>query len=178
MDIDAKVCRIRSFRRQDAASLAACANNRAVWLQLRDLFPFPYGEADAAAFIDRTTGERPESAFAIAVDGEAVGGIGLVRQSDIHRYTAELGYWLGEAYWGRGIATAAVAATTAWALEGFGVMRVFATPFADNPASCQVLEKAGFLREGLLKASAVKDGRRKDQVMYARIREEEPPADV
>jgi ribosomal-protein-alanine N-acetyltransferase len=164
------VCDVRSWRRGDAAALVAHANNRKIWLNLRDRFPHPFTARDARTFLRSVLVERPETNFAIDVDGAAVGGIAFRIQSDVERVGAELGYWLGEPYWGRGIATAAVRAVTERALATHGLTRVFALPFAHNRASARVLEKAGFALEGVLRASAIKDGRVLDQLLYARIR--------
>jgi RimJ/RimL family protein N-acetyltransferase len=164
------VCEVRSWRRGDAAAIVEHANNRNVWLNLRDRFPHPYTRRDARMFLASVIGARPETNFAIDVDGAAVGGIGFGIQTDVERIGAELGYWLGETYWGRGIATAAVVAVTEHALGEHGLRRVFALPFAHNAASARVLEKAGFALEGVLHSSAIKDGRVMDQLLYARIR--------
>ena len=109
----------------------------------------------------------PDTNFASAVEGEAAGGVGFVLQPDVHRLSAEIGYWLGEAYWGRGIATEALRAVTAFAFEAHGLVRLFAGVFAWNTASMRVLEKAGYVREGVLTQSAIKDGKIIDQVLYA-----------
>src|SRR5919206_1949976 len=170
MEVDLGVCTVRPWRAGDAASLVRHANNRRIWRNLRDRFPHPYTPADAEAFLRSVIGTTPETSFAIAVEGAAVGGIGLTLAEDIHRRTAEIGYWLGEEYWGRGIATAAVRAVTEHALTSQDLRRVFALPFAENRASARVLEKAGFALEGVLRSSAVKDGRVLDQLLYARIR--------
>ena len=110
---------------------------------------------------------NPETNFAIAVGDEAVGGIGFTLGMDVERCSAELGYWLGEAFWGRGITTAAVRAATQYAMTTYDLTRVFAVPFVENAASCRVLEKVGFVRECVMRRSAVKDGRVMDQVLYA-----------
>ena len=164
------VCEVRSWRPGDAASIVEHANNRKVWLNLRDRFPHPYTSRDARAFLKSVLAARPETNFAIDVDGAAVGGIAFHVQSDVERVGAELGYWLGEKFWGRGIATAAVRAVTEHALATPGLLRVFALPFAHNRASVRVLEKAGFTLEGVLRSSAIKDGHVLDQLLYARIR--------
>lgn len=148
-------------------SLALHANNRKVWLNLRDRFPHPYSEHDARNFIRAAHRMNPETFFAIGVDGFAVGGIGFVLQSDVERVSAEVGYWLGEPFWGRGIATDALRALTRYAIEQHRLTRVFAVPFADNTASCRVLEKAGYTLEGRLRRSAIKDGHIVDQLQYA-----------
>ena len=164
------VCDVRSWRPHDAAALVEHANNRKIWLNLRDRFPHPYTARDARAFLKSVLAAQPETNFAIDVDGHAVGGIAFRRQSDVERVGAELGYWLGEEYWGRGIATAAVRAVSEHALAGHDLRRIFALPFAENRASARVLEKAGFTLEGVLRSSAIKDGRVLDQLLYARIR--------
>jgi [ribosomal protein S5]-alanine N-acetyltransferase len=162
-------CTLRPFVSADAASVAAVANDPRIWLQLRDLFPHPYRVADAEAYIDRVASIDPPLALAIVVDARAVGGVGLEPMSDINRRSAEIGYWLGAAYWGRGIATEAVTLVTDWGLDAHGLLRIFAQPFASNIASRRVLEKAGYLLEGTLRCSAVKDGAVRDQCMYARL---------
>lgn len=164
------VCDVRSWRPGDAAALAVHANNRNIWLNVRDRFPHPYTGRDARTFLRSVLAERPETNFAIEVDGAAVGGIAFRVQTDVERVSAELGYWLGEKYWGRGIATTAVRAVTEHALTTHALHRVFALPFAHNRASARVLEKAGFTLEGVLRSSAIKEGRVLDQLLYARIR--------
>ncbi len=109
---------------------------------------------------------NPETFFAIAVNGEAVGGIGFVPLTDVERVSAEVGYWLGEPFWGRGLATEAVIAISRYAIEHHGLTRLFALPFAYNPASCRVLEKAGYQLETRLRRSAIKDGVIVDQMLY------------
>jgi [ribosomal protein S5]-alanine N-acetyltransferase len=162
-------CTVRTLEVGDAASLAQHANDRRVSSQLRDRFPYPYTTADATAFIDIILRNDPLVCFAIVVDGHCAGGIGLERLADVHRLTGELGYWLGVEHWGRGIATEAVNAVTQWGFGAPGLKRIFAQPLADNLASCRVLEKAGFVLEGTLKHSAIKDGVLRDQRMYARF---------
>ncbi len=160
---------IRSWRADDLAALVAHADNRNVWINLRDRFPHPYTRHAGREFLRATLAQRPETAFAIDVGGEAVGGIGFAIMPDIERVSAEIGYWIAEAFWGRGIATEAVAALTEYAIAAHGLTRVFAVPFATNVASCRVLEKAGYVLEGRLRRSAIKDGRVVDQLQYAFI---------
>ena len=163
-------CEVRPWRRADAPALARHANSRRVWLNLRDRFPHPYALADAHAFLDLAEAQRPPTVFAIAVGEEAVGGIGLTPGTDVERCSAEIGYWVGEAFWGRGIATAAVRGFSEWALAAFNLTRLYALPYARNAASVRVLEKAGYTFEGRLRRSAVKDGEVLDQLLYALIR--------
>ena len=170
MELPAGRCTLRPFRPADAPSLARHANNRRVWRNLRDAFPHPYTPADAEWYIARVAGQSPVTTFAVDVGGEAVGGMGFKLGTDVERFSAELGYWLGEAHWGRGVTTAAVAAVTAYAFRDLGLLRVFALPFARNLASARVLERAGYQLEGTLRRSAVKDGEVLDQRLYAALR--------
>jgi RimJ/RimL family protein N-acetyltransferase len=162
-------CIARPFLAGDATSIAAVANDRRIWLKLRDIFPHPYRLADAEAWISRVGPIDPPLALAIVVDGRAVGGVGIEPMTDVNCRSAEIGYWLGTDYWGRGIATEAVTLVTDWAFGAHKLLRVFALPFASNAASCRVLEKAGYVLEGIMKRSAVKDGVVLDQCMYARL---------
>jgi RimJ/RimL family protein N-acetyltransferase len=134
---------------------------------LRDRFPFPYGIEQARAFLDFIAKQPKPTVWAMDVDGEAVGGIGIELHTDVERVSAEIGYWLGEAFWGRGITTDALRAVTAEAFTQFDITRLYAVPFADHVASVRVLEKAGYVREGLLRQSAIKDGKIRDQCLFA-----------
>jgi RimJ/RimL family protein N-acetyltransferase len=141
-------CTIRPWRLNDAESLARHANNRKVWLSLRDKFPHPYTTEDACKFLEATVGFEPITIFCIEVNCAAVGGIGIHLGIDVHRRAAELGYWLGEEFWARGIMTEAVGAFTDFCFDRFSLRRIYAEPFANNRASARVLEKAGFSFEG------------------------------
>lgn len=163
---------IRDWRMDDAASIARYANNQKIWNNLRDAFPHPYSKNDALAYISRSLQADPRVAFAIATEREAIGSIGLAPGKDVHRFTAELGYWLAEPFWGRGIMTEAVKAVSEYALETLGFCRVYAEPYAANPASAHVLEKSGFVLEGVMRASVFKDGRVLDQFLYAKVKSE------
>ncbi len=171
MELELGICTIRSWRPGDETSLVRHANNRAVWRNMRDRFPHPYTDEDARRWVEINTTVFPETNFAICVEGAAVGGIGIVRGEDVHRRSAEIGYWLGEDAWGRGIATVAVRAFTDWAFASFGLARIHADVFAWNPASMRVLEKAGYTLEGRLRRSVFKDGEFTDQLIYAVVRE-------
>ena len=171
MHLECGPCTIRSWQHGDEETLPLHANNRKIWINLRDQFPHPYTRADADRWIKHITTVTPETNFAIDVNGEAVGGIGLVLQSDVERCSAEVGYWLSEQYWGRGIVTAALIAITDYSFKHLKLTRVFAIPFARNDASIRVLEKAGYMCEGLLRRSAIKEGVVLDQFMYARTDE-------
>jgi [ribosomal protein S5]-alanine N-acetyltransferase len=171
MQIPTSFGTIRPWTRQDAPALVKYANNRKIWANLRDAFPHPYTEASAAAFLDFVAGQDPVSFFAIATPEEAIGGIGVRLHEDIERLTAELGYWLAEPFWGKGMMTEAVSRFTDFAFERYSLTRIFAVPYATNRKSCSVLEKAGFVMEGCMRRSAIKDGQILDQFLYARIRE-------
>ena len=162
-------CTVRPWRKTDADALVRHANNINVARNLRDRFPHPYSKADARFFLKHAaTGEDPTN-LCIEVDGAAAGAVGYVPGHDVERYSAEIGYWLGEDFWGRGIATEALTLVTTHAFTELNFLRLFALPFADNPASVRVLEKAGYEREGLLHSSSVKFGEPKDQWLYAKL---------
>jgi ribosomal-protein-alanine N-acetyltransferase len=160
---------IRDWQIEDAPSIAKYANNRKIWINLRDAFPHPYGLQDAESFITSTLAVEPATVYAIASQSEAIGAIGLVLGQDVHRFTAEIGYWLGEPYWGKGIMTEAVKSLTAHAIRDLKLYRVFAEPFTTNPASARVLEKAGYRCEGIQRSSAFKNGEVLDQFLYSYV---------
>jgi [ribosomal protein S5]-alanine N-acetyltransferase len=162
---------IRSFVAADADAIVRYANNRRISINLRDRFPCPYTRADAEAFLAAAWAQQPESDFAIASRHEVIGGIGFHRQADVYRLSAEIGYWLGEPFWGRGIATQAVRALADWVFATTPLVRLYAHVFEWNPASARVLEKAGFTLEGRMRRSVIKDGRIIDQLTYALVRE-------
>ncbi len=163
---------LRAWKPSDASSLARYANNAKVAQHLRDRFPHPYTIADARQFIQSVAGARPTMLFAMVVDGDAAGGIGFFPGADVERFSAELGYWLAEPYWGRGITVEAVRLISKYAFEECNLLRLFALPFADNARSIRVLEKAGYTREATLRASSVKYGRIRDQALFALVNEE------
>lgn len=172
MAMPALAVEIRSWREADADVLASLANNRRIWRNLTNRFPHPYGLDDAVAWIE-TTGQHQEDArhMAVIADGAVVGGVGFQRQTDLSTHTAEIGYWIGEPYWGRGIATRALQAATKLAFDSFDFVRLQAGVLSWNPASCRVLEKAGYSFEGRLRNHIYKDGEVCDQLVYARLRE-------
>lgn len=161
---------LRPWQPGDETSLVRHANNRRIWLNVRDRFPHPYTMDDARFWVQLANTVEPATNFAIVVDDEAVGGIGILLQDDVHWRSAEIGYWLGEEYWGRGIVTEAVRAVTDWAFAEFDLCRIFACVYEWNPASMRVLEKAGYEYEGRLRKSVTKDGQTIDQVIYAVVR--------
>jgi RimJ/RimL family protein N-acetyltransferase len=168
MKLDCGICIIRSWEVGDEESLVHQANSRQIWLNLRDRFPHPYTLSDAKLWIQYAKNQKPQTDYAIDVSGNAVGGISLVLHDDIERCSAEIGYWLGESFWGRGIMTAALKSLTEYAFKEFNLTRVYALPFSRNASSAKVLEKAGYICEGVLRRSAIKDGEIIDQLMYAR----------
>jgi RimJ/RimL family protein N-acetyltransferase len=162
---------VRSFRTSDAADIARAADNRKIWRNLKDQFPHPYAIEHAEAFIAYCQAADPESAFAIEVDGRAVGVVGFERRADIWRRSVEIGYWLAEDCWGRGVASEVVRAITAWAFDTWDINRIWAGVFDWNTASARALEKAGYVLEGRLRHSAIKDGTPVDELIYAVVRE-------
>jgi RimJ/RimL family protein N-acetyltransferase len=153
----------------DAAAIARHANDRNVWLNLRDAMPHPYTLNDAQQWLESMREQDPVSIFAIDRDGEAIGAISLVLGTDIERRSAELGYWVGATCWGRGIATAAVRRICDYAFADLALLRVFATPMTGNAGSKRVLEKARFSLEGVMRSCYVKDDTIVDAALYARI---------
>ncbi|MFI4970469.1 MAG: GNAT family N-acetyltransferase [Lysobacterales bacterium] len=168
--LDCGVAVLRAWRPDDLDSLVANASDENVSLGLRDRFPYPYTGNDGRAWLARAVDESDRS-WAIEIDGLAVGGVSLHPGSDVHRHSAELGYWIGRRFWGHGIMTRVLGAFADRAMDAFRLHRLFATVYANNPASARVLEKAGFVREGVQKSAVVKRGELLDLIVYARVRE-------
>ena len=167
-------CRIRKWELSDAKDLAAALSNKKVQDNLRDGLPYPYTEQDGKEFISAmlSADESETFAFAITVDNMVIGSIGIFRQGNIHRQTAELGYYIAEEYWGKGIMTEAVKQICEYVFANSDIIRIYAEPFAYNIASCRALEKAGFQYEGTLRSNAVKNGKVIDMKMYSLLKEE------
>ena len=165
-------CILRKWRLSDAADLATVLNNEKILNNLRDGLPFPYTEQDARDYIITmlSSDENSTFAYAITIDGRAVGSIGAFRQGNIHRQTAELGYYLAEEYWGRGIMTEAIRQLCAMIFDTTDILRIYAEPFTYNTGSRRVLEKAGFCYEGTMKNNAVKNGKVLDMALYSLTR--------
>jgi RimJ/RimL family protein N-acetyltransferase len=163
---------IRAWRMEDASHLAAALNNKKVLDNLRDGLPYPYREEDARAYIAAMLGADQNAvyAFAITVDDVAIGSIGVFRKDNIHFKTAEMGYYVAEEHWGKGIGTQAVKEVCQYIFENTDIIRIFAEPFAHNLGSCRILEKSGFMCEGILRKNAVKNGVILDMKMYAIVR--------
>ena len=168
------VCKIRKWRHSDAAELAKVLSDKEILDNLRDGLPYPYTEQDGAAFISAmlAADERETCAFAVTVQDKAVGSIGVFRQGNVHRRTAELGYYIAKEYRGKGMMTEAVRQVCTYVFDNSDILRIYAEPFSYNAASCRVLEKAGFQYEGTLRCNAVKNGRILDMKMYARLKDE------
>ena len=169
---------LRPWRPGDEASLAENANDPSVWRNLGAEFPHPYRLEDARYWIAEQQAGRGRTGLdlAICVDGRAVGGIGCHPQGGVFACRATVGYWLGRPYWGRGIASRALARLSEHALRSLDLARLDATVYEWNLASCRVLEKAGYVREARLRKSAVKEGRIIDTFLYARVKPDEPGA--
>lgn len=172
MQIILPSCIVRSWTWKDRDSIVKHANNRNVWINLRDRFPYPYTKNDARNWLEIVIGSKPETNFAIAVEGEAAGGIGFSIQPDVGYRSAEIGYWLGEKFWGLGITTQALTAVSEYAFAKHDLCRLFAHVFEWNVASTRVLEKSGYKFEGRLRKSVTKDKQTIDQLMYALTNED------
>jgi RimJ/RimL family protein N-acetyltransferase len=159
--------KLRPWSTNDISSLAKYADNYNISKFLRDAFPYPYDEEDAKAFIEFATSETPVNHFAIDIKGMAVGGIGIHPLADIYRKNAELGYWLAEPFWGKGIITKAIGEMVNYAFDTYDINRIFALPFGTNLASQRVLEKAGFKLEGKFEKTIFKNGEWIDELIYA-----------
>lgn len=167
------ICEIRKWELSDAADLAAVFSNKKIHNNLRDGLPYPYTEQDGTEYISAmlSADTNETFAFAITIDNKVIGSIGAFRQANIHRQTAELGYYIAEEYWGKGIMTEAVKQICEYVFTKSDIIRIYAEPFAYNIASCRVLEKAGFQYEGTLRNNAVKNGKVIDMKMYSKIKE-------
>jgi len=158
---------LRMLSMVDSVELARLCNNKKIWDNVRDYLPNPYTEQNAMEFIQICCQEDPPVTFAIEYKGELAGCIGLVKQTDVYKLSAELGYWIGEPYWGLGIATEAVKLITSYGFEQLGVVRIYSGVFDFNKASQRVLEKSGFKLEGIFEKSIVKNGRISNEHRYA-----------
>lgn len=167
-----ELTRLRAWQESDAADVVHAINNKEVLNNLRDGIPYPYSLADAESFIrSRLDADKNEAfAWAITDNGRVIGSIGIFRKGNIHRLTAEMGYYLAEDFWGKGIATEAVREAVSYVFLHTDIVRVYAEPFARNLASCRVLEKAGFTFEGVLRKNAIKNGEILDMRLYSIVR--------
>ena len=168
-------CKIRKWKLTDAKDIAVALSNKKIQDNLRDGLPYPYSEQDGIDFISSmlSANEDETFAFAITLDDKVIGSIGVFRQQNIHRQTAEMGYYIAEEYWGKGIMTDAVKQICNYVFKNRDILRIYAEPFAYNTGSCRVLEKAGFQYEGTLRNNAVKNGKVIDMKMYSLLMEEQ-----
>lgn len=158
---------LRPWTMNDLDSLVKYAGNYKIAKFMTDQFPHPYTAEKGKAFLEFAAKDTPLHIFAIAIENEAAGGIGLHPQADIQCKNAELGYWLGEPFWGKGIITSAVIQMVDYGFKTFDIDRIFARPFGTNPASQKVLEKAGFTLEARLEKTLFKNGEYLDELIYA-----------
>ena len=167
-------CKIRRWELSDARDLATALSNKKIQDNLRDGLPYPYTEKDGKEFISAmlAANENNTFAFAITVNGKVIGSIGAFRQTNIHNKTAELGYYIAEEYWGKGIMTEAVKQLCDYVFSHTDIIRIYAEPFSYNIGSCRVLEKAGFQYEGTLRSNALKNGNVLDMKMYSKLKTE------
>lgn len=165
-------CKIRRWELSDARDLATALSNKKIQDNLRDGLPYPYTEQDGKEFISAmlAANENDTFAFAITVNGKVIGSIGAFRQTNIHNKTAELGYYIAEEYWGKGIMTEAVKQLCDYVFSHTDIIRIYAEPFSYNIGSCRVLEKAGFQYEGTLRSNALKNGNVLDMKMYSKLK--------
>ena len=167
-------CKIIRWELSDARDLATALSNKKIQDNLRDGLPYPYTEQDGKEFISTmlAANENDTFAFAITVNGKVIGSIGAFRQTNIHNKTAELGYYIAEEYWGKGIMTEAVKQLCDYVFSHTDIIRIYAEPFSYNIGSCRVLEKAGFQYEGTLRSNALKNGIVLDMKMYSKLKTE------
>ena len=164
---------LRPWSISDATKLALIADNKKIAENLRDGFPFPYSLKDARDWLNIILPENhPPKFFAITIDKQLAGSIGIVTKTDIYRKNFEIGYFLSEKFWGKGIAIKAIKAATSYAFRDFDIVRIYAEPFSDNAGSRKALEKAGFKLEATLKRNVIKNGIIKDSCIYSVLRED------
>ena len=164
---------LRPWSISDAPELALIADNKKIADNLRDGFPYPYSLKDARDWLNIILPENhPPRFFAITLDKQLIGSIGIVSKTDIYRKNFEIGYFLSEEFWGLGIATKAIKAAVSYAFRDFDVIRIYAEPFSDNPGSRRALDKAGFTLEATLKRNVIKNGIIKDSCIYSVLKEE------
>lgn len=161
--------RLRPWETDDFLSLAEHFNNIHIWNQIRDL-PFPYGPEDAKAFIAFAQSRTDGWDFALEIDGRAVGNISFASQPNVERFNAEVGYWIAEPFWNRGIVSDALHTAAEWIFSHTPVIRLYAHVYELNPASRRVLEKAGFRSFGKMEKAVFKNGQFLDVYAYERLK--------
>jgi RimJ/RimL family protein N-acetyltransferase len=162
--------KLRPINKSDSDKLAELCNNKKIWDNLRDFIPFPYTTEDAADYIGYCQNEDPQQSFAIEFNNQFAGIIGLIIQPDVYRLSAEIGYWIGEPFWGKGIATKAVKLITEYGFNTLGLVRIHTGVFDFNKPSQRVLEKAGFKLEGIFEKSVIKNNKICNEYRYALIK--------
>ena len=167
MELQSKNIKLRPFRVTDAPHMAELANNPKIGRNLRDGFPFPYTEADALNFIMRFM--KLESYFVIEFNGEYAGNISLTPLENVYRKTAEIGYFLGEPFWNKGIMTIAVKLITDFGFNELGLARIHTGVYEYNPASQKVLEKCGYVKEAVFRKNVFKNGELHDEIRFGKI---------
>ena len=172
MELEDKNIRLRPLHYNDRENLARLANNKKIWKVLRDLFPYPYTIKDAENFIDMVKTHESMITFAIEYHHEFAGVISLIVQQDVYRKSAETGYWIGEPFWGKGIATSALGLLTEYGFKELKLKRIFASVFEGNEASYRVLEKCGYKHEGTFRKAVFKNKHLIDELRFARLSEE------
>ena len=170
LDLKNQEIELRELRTADSDQIARLINNKNVWDNLKDYVPFPYSKEDALSFIQFCLNQKPLQHFGIYHSGKVCGVISIVPQSDVHRLSGELGYWIGESFWNKGIATQAVSMISEYAFEKLGLNRIYAKVFDPNVASMKVLEKCGYLLEGISKNAVIKNNRVLDEHRYALLK--------
>lgn len=161
---------IRAWQMDDLPDLVLQANNINIWNNLRNYFPHPYTEADGRSWLEKVVGTLPQVNLAIEVDGRLAGGIGLILNGDVYIKSAEVGYWLGEEFWGRGYATEALRQMTEYAFYYFDLVRLYAEVFEHNKSSMRVLEKNGYYLEGVRRKSVFKNNLLMDDYIWVKLK--------
>jgi len=169
--LKSKEVKLRELHLSDKSQLAKLANNKNIWINLRDAFPYPYGEGNAEFFINRVKEEKPKQNFGIEYNGDLCGVIGLIIQKDVYSKSAEIGYWIGESFWGKGIATKAIELITDYGFEDLKLIRIYAGVFEFNTASMKALEKNGYKKEGISRKALIKNDKVLDEHRYFKLNE-------
>ncbi len=164
--MESRKIEIRKLELSDAPEIAKLANNFTIWKNLRDHFPYPYTKSDAEFFINKTQSQNPQQSFGIIYKNKCCGIISLIVQDDVYKNSAEIGYWIGEPYWGKGITTQAIDLITRYGFEKLNLLRIYAGIFEYNIASMKILEKNGYIKEGVFQKAIVKNGSILDEHRY------------
>ncbi|MEO6630954.1 MAG: GNAT family protein [Mucilaginibacter sp.] len=172
MEIKGQGFTLRGWKTDDALALQRNADNSKIYACVLDLFPHPYTMKHAVEWVSMMMTQDPLLVFVIDVAGELAGVVGITMRNDVYRKAPLIGYWLGEAHWGRGIVTQAVKLVVDYAFASLDIMRLQAGVFSCNPASMRVLEKAGFVKEGIARSAIIKNGVVLDEHCYGLVKSE------